>query len=157
MYSDAPSSRSRLARPLAALLVAASLVLASACGSDSVTGPKNVAGTYTLVTVDGLPLPITVPNPRGETIVVNSVTATLNGNNTYAVAGTGTQGGDASTIITDAGTWSQSGATLHFTSTLFTGASYTGSAKTDSVTVTLPGGFVDSNNTSFALLFVKAN
>jgi hypothetical protein len=157
MYSTAPSSRSRFVRPLLALVVAASVVIASACGSDSVTGPKNVAGTYTLRTVDGLPLPITVPNPRGETIVVNSVTATLNDNNTYAVAGTGTQGGDASTIITDAGTWSQSGANLHFTSTLFAGATYTAGAKTDSVTVTLPGGFVDSDNTSFALLFVKAS
>lgn len=157
MYPIATSSRSRFARPLFALLIVASLVTASACGSDSVTGPENVAGTYTLRTIDGLPLPVPIPNPRGETIVVNSVTATLNDNNTYAVAGTGTQGGDASTIITDAGTWSQSGATLHFTSTLFTGASYTAGAKTDTVTVTLPGGFVNSDNASFALLFVKAS
>jgi hypothetical protein len=38
---------------------------------------------------------------------------------------------------------------------MFAGASYSATAKTDTVTVTLPGGFVDSNNTSFALVFVK--
>jgi hypothetical protein len=154
--SSAPSSpRSRVARPLLAFAASASLVMAWACGSDMPTGPKDVPGTYFLRTIDGLAPPVSVPNPRNHVIVVNSVTATLNSNNTYAVAGTGTEDGNASTVITDAGTFSQSGSTLHFTSTTLGGATYSATAKTDTVVLTLPGGFVDSDNTSFALVFVK--
>ena len=113
-------------------------------------------GTYVLRTVGDSPLPFTVPEGRDHVIVINSVTATLNDNNTYAVAGTGTEDGNASTVINDAGTYSQSGSTLHFTSTTLGGATYIATAKTDTFTVTLPGGFVDSNRTSFALLFARA-
>jgi hypothetical protein len=144
------------ARLLLAAVLAVTVVIAASCGSDSPTGPKNISGTYVLETVDGLPLPFIVTNPRDHAIVINSVTATLDTSGTYAVAGTGTQDGHASTVITDAGTYSQSGATLHFTSTMFN-AVYSASAKTDSVTVTLPGGFVDSSTSTFALLFVKGS
>jgi hypothetical protein len=151
------SPLSRLARPLIAFTMCASIALVPACGSDAPTAPQDFSGTYSLHTVDGLALPVTVPNPREHAIVINSVTATLNENHTYAVAGTGTEDGDANTVITDAGTFTQSGSTIHFTSTIFGGATYSAKAKTDTVTVTLPGGFVDSDNTSFALLFVKGS
>lgn len=147
--------RFRVARTVLALCASATIVMASACASDSPTAPKDVPGTYVLRTVDGLTLPVSVPNPRDHLIVINSVTATLNANNTYAVAGTGTEDGNASTVVTDAGTFSQSGSTVHFTSTTLNGATYAGMAKTDTVIVTLPGGFLDSDNTSFALMFVK--
>ena len=149
-------ARTRGARMLFAAALAATVAITTACGSDSPTGPKKVSGTYVLETVDGLPLPFIVTNPRDHAIVINSVTATLDSSGTYAVAGTGTQDGHATTIITDAGTYSQSGATLHFTSTM-SNALYDASAKTDSVTVTLPGGFVDSSTSTFALLFVKGS
>jgi hypothetical protein len=156
MMPSAPSSsRFPFARSLLALAASASLVMVSACGSDLPTGPTDVPGTYTLHTIDGLAPPVSVPNPRDHTIVVNSVTATLNSNGTYAVAGTGTDDGSASTVITDEGTYTQSGSTLHFTSTTLGGATYSATARTDTVVVTLPGGFVDSDNTSFALVFVK--
>jgi hypothetical protein len=149
------SSRIR-ARSVLALALGASMVFSSACGSDSPTGPKNVPGTYSLRTVDETPLPFTVPEQREHVIVINSVTATLNSNNTYAVAGTGTEDGNASTVVTDAGTYSQSGATLNFTSTMLGGATYSGTAKSDSsFTVTLPGGFVDSDRATFSLVFEK--
>ena len=149
------SSRFR-ARSVLALALGASMVFASACGSDSPTGPKNVPGTYSLRTVDETPLPFTVPEQREHVIVINSVTATLNSNNTYAVAGTGTEDGNASTVVTDAGTYSQSGSTLNFTSTMLGGATYSGTAKSDSsFTVTLPGGFVDSDRATFSLVFEK--
>jgi hypothetical protein len=154
-FASPLSSPGRFGKPLLALALGASLAFASACGSDSPTGPKNVPGTYSVQTVDGSPLPFTVPEGRDHVIVINSVTATLNDNNTYAVAGTGTEDGDASTVITDAGHFMQSGSTLNFTSTTLGGATYSASAKTDSFTVTLPGGFVDSDRASFALLFVK--
>lgn len=150
------SSRFRRARLVLALALGASMVFVSACGSDSPTGPKNVPGTYSLRTVDETPLPFTVPEQREHVIVINSVTATLNSNNTYAVAGTGTEDGNASTVVTDAGTYSLSGSTLNFTSTMLGGATYSGTAKSDSsFTVTLPGGFVDSDRATFSLVFEK--
>lgn len=149
--------RSSFARPLRAAALAASIALALGCGSDSPTGPKNVPGTYTLRTIDGSALPFTVPHTVDHDIVINSVTATINENNTYAVAGTGTEDADASTVITDAGSWTQDGAKLNFTSSQFQGAFYFANAKTDTITVTLPGGFVNSTNTTFALLFVKGS
>jgi hypothetical protein len=159
MTLDSPlSSRSRRARAVLALALGASVAIAFACGSDSPTGPKNVPGTYSLRTVDESPLPFLVPEQREHVIVINSVTATLNGNNTYAVAGTGTEDGNASTVITDAGTYTQSGSTLNFTSTMLGGATYSATAKSDSIfTVSLPGGFVDSDRGSFSLLFEKGN
>ena len=150
------SLHARFARPLLAVALGASLTFASACGSDSPTGPKNVPGTYVLRSIDKTLLPFTVPEQRDHVIVVNSVTATLNDNNTYAVAGTGTEDGNANTVLTDAGTFTQSGSTLHFTSTTLGGATYDATATTDTFTVTLPGGFVDSNRTSFSLLFERA-
>ena len=84
--------RSPFARTMLALAASASIAVASACGSDLPSAPKDVPGTYVLRTIDGLSLPVSVPNPRNHLIVINSVTATLNTNNTYAVAGTGTDG-----------------------------------------------------------------
>lgn len=156
-FASPLSSPARFGKPLLALALGASLAFASACGSDSPTGPKNVPGTYSLQTIDGSPLSFTVPEGRDHVIVVNTVTATLNDNNTYALAGTGTEDGNASTVINDAGTYTQSGATLSFTSTTLGGATYSASAKTDSFTVTLPGGFLDSDRATFALLFEKGN
>jgi len=154
LRSVSHARRTRLALGAA---VVGSIAIVTACGSDAPTAPQDFSGTYSLHTVDELALPVTVPNPREHAIVINSVTATLNENHTYAVAGTGTEDGDANTVITDAGTFTQSGSTIHFTSTIFGGATYSAKAKTDTVTVTLPGGFVDSDNTSFALLFVKGS
>jgi hypothetical protein len=104
-----------------------------------------------------LSLPVTVPNPRNHLIVINAVTGTLNANDTYALAGTGTEDGNASTELTDAGTYSLTGTKLRFTSTTLGGATYSATATTDSFTVTLPGGFLDSDNASFDLLFVRVS
>jgi hypothetical protein len=149
------SLSARVARIFLVLAGACALGMTSACGSDSPTGPTNVPGTYVLRSVDADPLPFTVPNGRDHLIIVNSVTATLNANDTYAIAGTGTEDGNASTVVTDEGTFTQSGSTLHFTSTTLGGSTYDAKAKTDSFTVTLPGGFLDSDNESFALLFER--
>jgi hypothetical protein len=149
--------RSPVARPMVALAASAFVAMASACGKDLPTAPTDLPGTYILRTIDGLSLPVTVPNPRNHLIVINSVTATLNTNDTYALAGTGTEDGNASTELTDAGTYSLTGAKLRFTSTTLGGATYSATAKTDTITVTLPGGFLDSDNASFDLLFVRVS
>lgn len=149
--------RSPVARTMLALAATASIAMASACGKDLPTAPTDVSGTYVLRTIDGLSLPVTVPNPRNHLIVINSATATLNTNDTYALAGTGTEDGNAATELTDAGTYSLSGSKVRFTSTTLGGATYSATAKTDTFTVTLPGGFMDSDNTSFDLLFVRVS
>jgi hypothetical protein len=156
-----PAARSTrrlaVARTMLALAASACVAMASACGKDLPTAPTDLPGTYILRTIDGLSLPVTVPNPRNHLIVINSVTATLNANDTYALAGTGTEDGNASTELTDAGTYSLSGTKLRFTSTTLGGATYSATAKTDTFTVTLPGGFMDSDNASFDLLFVRVS
>jgi hypothetical protein len=158
MISAARSTRrSPVARTMLALAASALVAMASACGKDLPTAPTDLPGTYFLRTIDGLSLPVTVPNPRNHLIMINSVTATLNTNGTYALAGTGSEDGNASTELTDAGTYSLTGSQLRFTSTTLNGATYSGTAKTDTVIVTLPGGFLDSDNTSFALTFEKSH
>ena len=129
IFSARSTRRSPFARTMLALAASTSIAMASACGSDLPTAPTDVPGTYFLRTIDGLALPVTVPNPRDHLIVINSVTATLNANDTYALAGTGTEDGNASTELTDAGTFTQSGSTLHFTSTSLDGATYSAHGK----------------------------
>ena len=65
----------RFARPLLAVALGASLTFASACGSDSPTGPTNVPGTYVRRSIDGTPLPFAVQEERDHDIGVNTVTA----------------------------------------------------------------------------------
>lgn len=97
------------------------LVLAAACnGSDSTTPGASVAGTYTLQTVNGSPLPYTYlsSGPLQKAIVDDAITLTA--------AGTWTEQGDDRTTsngvvttsaVSDAGTYSVSGTTLSMAST----------------------------------------
>ncbi len=62
---------------------------------ETVTGPTDVVGTYSLATIDGSSLPYTVPNNPDHTIVIQSGTVMLNSDNSYTIGGTGTSdGGD---------------------------------------------------------------
>jgi hypothetical protein len=152
MPSFTIASHTRFTRPLIAMALAA---LLAACGSDNtVTGPRDVTGTYVLATVDGSPLPYTVPNAE-HVIVINSATATLGADHSYTVAVAGTEDGTDSEVAADQGTYAVSGSTITFTSTAFGGASYTAAAGAGTYTVTIPGAFVSSSNASFALVFNK--
>lgn len=139
-----------------AALVGTLALLTLACSSpDSPNGPSDVPGTYVLRTIEGSLLPYTVPNTVGNTVVVNSATATLGDSGTYAVAGTGTISGVVNTVLTDNGAWVQNGDKVNFTSEHITGAFYFARAKKDTLTLTLPGGFLNSTNGTFSLLFVR--
>lgn len=132
----------------------------AACGSDkkSVTGPTDVVGTYSLATIDGSPLPYTVPNNPTNTIVIQSGTVTLGSDNSYTIGGTGTSdGGDPQQVVADAGTYAFSGSTVTFTSTSHPGLIYTATATTTTLTETVPGGFAGSTNTSFTLVLNKVS
>jgi len=149
------SMKDRTARFAITALSAGAIVLLGACGSDS-TGPShaNVAGSYSLTSVDGSNLPFTVPNTQQEEIV-QSASITLNSDSSYSATASGTVSGESSNIITDAGHYSVSGNQVTFTSSLIQGGVYTGTASGSSLTVTIAGIFVGSSNTSFSLLFTK--
>lgn len=151
--------RNRVLRRAAALALVASVATLAACGSDNngSTGPGDVSGTYALATVDGDPLPYTVPNNPEHTIVVQSATITLGSDHSYTVTGTGTSdGGDSQQVLADAGTYTLSGSTVTFTSTSHSGAIYTATATSTKLTVAAPGGFAGSTDTSFTLVLNKA-
>lgn len=154
------SSRSRVVRPVAALVLAAVVATVAACGSDNNngTGPMDVSGTYSLTTVDGSALPYAVPNNPEHDIVITSATGTLGSDHTYTIVGTGTSdGGDPQQVVADAGTYTVSGSTITFSSSTFSGASYTAAATSSTITATVPGAFAGSTNTSFTLVFEKAS
>lgn len=153
-------SRHSLTRHAAVLAFAAALATLAACGSDKkgTTGPKDVTGTYALTTIDGQSLPYTVPNNPDNDIVIQSGTVTLNSDHSYSIGGTGTSdGGSPQQVIADAGTYSLSGSTVTFTSTAHSPLTYTGTATSNSLTETVPGGFAGSTNTSFTIVLDKTS
>jgi hypothetical protein len=153
------SSRSRVVRPVTALALAAVVATVAACSIASkkgVTAPTNVAGTYSLATVDGNGLPYTVPNNPNHTVVIQSATVVLGSDHSYTIGGTGTSdGGSPQQVIADAGTYTLSGSTVTFTSTTHSGLIYTGTATTSTITETVPGAFAGSTNATFTLVLDK--
>jgi len=143
---------------MVALAVVAVVATLAACGSDkkTTTGPTDVTGTYSLVSVDGNSLPFTVPNVPEHTIVITSGTIILNSDHSYTVGGTGTSDdGDPQQVIADAGTYAVSGSTVTFTSSAHPPAIYTATATSTTLNATAPGGFAGSTNTSFSLVLNK--
>jgi hypothetical protein len=150
--------RTSPARALRVAIAAAAVAMLAACGSDS-TGPRttNVSGTYTLTSVDGSSLPFTIPNTGDNIEIVDNATVTLNSDSSYTAVANGTENGDSTTIITDAGHYSVSGSQVTFTSSVIQGGTYTGSVSGSTLTVSIIGAFVGSTNTSFSLAFTKTS
>ncbi len=100
-------------------LTAVSVALA-ACGGggDDPIGPANVAGTYTLQTVNGSPLPFTTSEDATYKAEILSSAITLNGNNTFSWAFTGrsTDNGTPTTNSeTFTGTYTINGSSIRMT------------------------------------------
>jgi hypothetical protein len=148
------SSRSRVVRPAATLVAVVAILAACSIAKKSVTGPTNVAGTYSLVTVDGSALPYTVPNNPNHTVVIQSATVTLGSDQSYTIGGTA-DGGSPEQVIADAGTYTFSGSTVTFTSSTYSGLIYAGRATTSTITETVPGAFAGSTNATFTLVLDK--
>jgi len=101
-------------RRLIALVLALTFV---ACGSDDSTEPSNssVAGTWSLQTINGSPLPFTL-SPAPTKIEILSATAVINSNGTWTSSSQtrttlGTQA-PTTTTETDNGTYTISGSTI---------------------------------------------
>jgi len=146
--------RHHLVPRLAAIGMA--LALAACGGSDTSTGPGSVAGDYSLHSVNGSPLPYTLPQTGTDAIVVDSALTSLAVNGTYVASAFGTLNGAPSTPFADAGTYTVSGSTITFTSNLLlAGATYTASATSTGFTLTVPGLLLGSGTPTLALQFVK--
>lgn len=123
----------------------------TSCGSDSTSPSETVFGTYSLVTVNGQPLPFTLSGTELGTVVIQSATVDLisqSGSAAYSATVIGTENGGASTnIITDAGTFTSSGSTLTFSSSLAPPLAYQGTLNGNVLTVTIPAAAVGGTGT----------
>jgi hypothetical protein len=125
--------------------------------------PPNIPGTYVLQSINGHGLPYTVPNTVGEARIVTSATAQLGLGSTpdsatlYRVDGSGMRDDSVATVLSDVGTWTQDGGKLNFVSGAISGAFYFAIATPDKITLTLPGGFLNSTTGTFSLVFVKGS
>lgn len=127
-----------------AVFVAALAVLAAGCSSNDSTSPVNAAaGTYTLTTVNGQALPFSLTSSTLNQVVIQSATITLapgSPSSTYTATVSGTiNGSPTTTLISDAGTYTFTGATLSFSSSTFLLLTYGGSFTSNTLTVNLPG------------------
>lgn len=108
-------------RLLAHLLVFAALVTLAGCGSDGSTnaGPASVAGTYTLRTVNGSPLPYVLFELGDETyeVLADAVTLIEGGTWTESATFRSTEGGTETTVTsTSTGTYTLAGSVITFAS-----------------------------------------
>ena len=150
----------RLAAPALVLVVA---MFAAACSDANPVAPANIPGTYVLQSINGQGLPYVVPNTVGEARIVNSATAEIvlavsaDSDNTYSFTGSGMRDDSVATVLSDVGSWTQDGGKLNFVSGAISGAFYFAIATPDKITVTLPGGFLNSTTGTFSLVFVKGS
>src|SRR5262245_21206057 len=120
-------------------LLVLALSLVAACGGDSTTGPpvqEQIAGTWTLSTVNGAPLPFTIAQTGTNKIEILSdvFVVVSTGSFTQTTTVRSTINGVVSTqSVADAGTYTVNGTaiTLHFNSDGSTGtASWSGNTMT---------------------------
>jgi hypothetical protein len=149
------TSSARFVRPL---VLASTIAVLAACGSDS-SGPgqdADVSGQYNLVAVDGHALPDTIPHSE-HVLVVTEANVLFNDNGTYDASVTGTDDGDElQEIAADNGTFTISGNTITLHSTPFSTSYQAVVASDGQITATVPGLFVSSSNATIALKFAKA-
>lgn len=157
MISTTLQTRSRLSPRLLAASVVCAVGLAGTDCSDS-NEPSTEAGQYSLVSINGQPLPLTIPNTQSGTVVVQSGSVTLTpgtaGDSAYTASVLGTVNGEAGPLLADVGTYSRSGSSVTFTSTTLQGLVYAGTLGNDQLTITLAGELIGTTGT-FALELQK--
>jgi len=112
------------------------VLLAIGCG-DSTSPTVSAAGTWTLKSVNGFPVPFVAPQGNGDYIELTSdvITATSTGTFTQmTVIKTSTNGQVTTQSIPDNGTYTVSGNTVSFT---FTSGSPPGAGTIDGNTLTV--------------------
>jgi hypothetical protein len=122
----------------AALLASIPLAFTLACG-DSGTNPNNsdIAGTYTLQSIGGSPLPYTFQSGSPTVTLVSDV-LTVGSDGTWAEAEDFQQVANGQTTtgsLSDGGTWTRSGTSLTFVSQADGTTVYTGTYGNDTLTL----------------------
>ena len=106
-------------RYAAVAALAAALIAATGCGSDSNAPDRSHVGLYDMVSIDGDPLPATIFDTPGYTIQVTQGSLALNANNSFVESMTiietvdGTQGPFES--VSCLGSYTRSGSTITLT------------------------------------------
>ena len=124
-----------------AWVAVAMLVAAGACGSDDSTSPPlGASGTWSLQTINGTALPVTIGSGSQAVSVISS-TLTISSNGNYnEVVTLRPLGAASNTIFTETGTWSFTNGVVTFNDQT-DGITYTGSISGNSLTENT-GGFV---------------
>ena len=126
--------------------LAAALIVTSACGSDSSTGPATAsfAGTYSLKTVNSAPLPYTMPDDGSgtETIEILADSHTLTEDGKYSgvmQVRLSANEGQVVTNLTSAGTYALSGSTVTLTASEDPTDKATGTISGSNLTISVDG------------------
>ena len=131
------------------LIPLVALAVAVACGSDSTTQPTmtSVAGTWTLQSVNGGPLPFTLTQTGSDKLELLSDVVTANSNGTYTEVAqfrTTINGQATTNTETDAGTFTLNGTAVNLSS-----------PQTGSTNGVLSGNTLTLTETGYAWVFVK--
>jgi hypothetical protein len=117
------------------------LALATACGGGDSTGPAaSVAGTYTLQSMNGFPLPYILFQAGADTYEVLDDAIVLNDGGTWTETGhdrTTISGTATTSTLEDGGTYTLQGTALTLTSS--SSGFITGSLNGTTITLTGPG------------------
>jgi hypothetical protein len=144
MFMARASSRIALSC-IAAAILAGSL---ASCGSDLL---NPVPHTWTLQTVGGVPLPVTVPN-SSPTIVITSGAAITSSDGSYSFTFNGTSDGTDGVVGTDQGHWSITSSTFLFRSSNGL-TDYIAALNDTSMRVSMLGQIVHSSNQTIDMVF----
>lgn len=102
------------------LFAVLALALAAACGSDSATNVQaSIAGTYSLRTINGTPMPFILAQTGANKTEVTDDAITLNNGGTWTESGhyrTTTNGVATTSSVVDAGTYTLNGTAITLTS-----------------------------------------
>ena len=128
-----------------AALLAGSL---ASCSSDLL---NPVSHTWSLQTVNGAPLPATVPNSSPE-IIITSGTGITSSDGSYSFSFTGTSGGTDGVVGSDQGHWSITSSTFLFRSSDGV-ADYIGALNDASMRLSLDGQVVHSTSETIDMVF----
>ena len=149
MISTTLQTRRRLSPRLLGASVVCAVGLAGTNCSDG-NGP-DPESAYSLVSINGQALPVTIPNTQLGTVVVQSGSVILTpgtaGDLTYTATLLGTVNGETGPVLADAGSYSRSGSSVTFTSTTLQGFVYVGTLINDQLTITVPGESIGTTGT----------
>jgi hypothetical protein len=119
-----------LRRSAALVAASLSLVLVAGCGGDSSTNPNNdaIEGTYSLKSINGLPLPFTIQSGTTSiTLTKDVLTVASNGSWTESISYSQTVNGQTSTgTDDDGGSWTRAGSSVNFFSNVTNTTAYAG-------------------------------